>query len=109
MDPANYNYTRRNQQEIHKLIQMLYKLANTNKEYEYLVYQRRGYQNVPLWVLMNALTLGQLSKMYSFLSLQVKSKVSQNFEFVNERLFSHKVYSEVSDTVLHQKLAIPKS
>ena len=81
---------------------------------------------MPLWVLMNALTFGQLSKMYSFLSSEVKSKVSQKFEFVNERqleqylkvlvlyrnvcahnerLFSHKVYSEVPDTILHQKLA----
>ena len=130
LDPANYNYTRRNQQGIHKLIQMLDKLANTNMDYEYLVYQRRVYQNVPLWVLMNALTFGQLSKMYSFLSSRVKSKVSQNFEFVNERqleqylkvlvlyrnvcahnerLFSHKVYSEIPDTILHQKLAIPKN
>ena len=85
---------------------------------------------MPLWVLMNALTFGQLSKMYSFLSSEVKSKVSQKFEFVNERqleqylkvlvlyrnvcahnerLFSHKVYSEVPDTILHQKLAIPKN
>ena len=130
LNPVNYNYTRRNQQGIHKLNQMLDKLANANMDYEYLVYQRRVYQNVPLWVLMNAITFGQLSKTYSFLSSQVKSKVSQNFEFANERqleqylkvlvlyrnvcahnerLFSHKVYSEVPDTILHQKLAIPKN
>lgn len=85
LDTVNYNYTRRNQQGVDRLIQMLDRLANVNADYEYLVYQRRVYHNVPLWVLMNAMTFGQLSKMYSFLSSRVQSKISQNFTHINER------------------------
>lgn len=126
----NYNYTPANQYKIDKLIKMLDRLTNVNTDYEYITYQRNTHHNVPLWVLINALTFGQISKMYSFLLSKTKSKVSFNFDFVNEkeleqylkflvlyrnvcahneRLFSHKVYSEIPDTVLHKKLGIPKT
>lgn len=126
---TNYNYIPSNQTNIDKLIKMLERLANTNTDYDYITYQRNTHHNVPLWVLINALTFGQISKMYSFLLSSTKSKVSRNFDFVNEkeleqylkflvlyrnvcahneRLFSHKVYSETPDTVLHKKLGIPK-
>lgn len=66
--------------------------------------------------------------MYTYLSSKIRSKVSHNFENVNEkelgqylkvlvlyrnvcahneRVFSHRVYSEIPDTVLHKKLNIP--
>lgn len=130
LNPANYNYSARNQNGVNKLIQILDRLANRNVDYDYLVYQRRVYHNVPLWVLMNALTFGQLSKMYSFLPSQIQSKVSHGFVHVNEReleqymkvlvlyrnvcahnerLFSHKVYSEIPNTVLHKKLGIAQN
>lgn len=130
LNPLNYNYSKKNRNGINKLIQILDRLAKVNTDYEYLVYQRRVYKNVSLWVIMNALTFGQLSKMYSFLPQQIKSKVSKNFKNVNEReleqylkvlvlyrnvcahnerLFSHKVYSEIPNTKLHQKLNIPKT
>lgn len=127
---SNYNQTKKNQQGITKLIRILSRLANTNADYDYLVYQRRVYHNVPLWVLMNAVTFGQLSKMYSFLTAGIRKKVSKNFYHLsdreleqylkvlvlyrnvcahNERLFSHKVYSEIPDTILHSKLGIAKN
>lgn len=130
LNPTNYNYSTRNQNDVNKLIQILDRLANKNIDYEYLVYQRRVYHNVPLWVLMNALTFGQLSKMYSFLPSQIQSKISRQFVHVNEReleqylkvlvlyrnvcahnerLFSHKVYSEIPNTVLHHKLGIAQN
>lgn len=130
LDVRNYNYTSANQSGIDKLIRMLGKLADDNTDYEYIIHQRKAYHNVPLWVLINALTFGQVSKMYSFLLPAEKSRVSRNFEFVNEkeleqylkvlvlyrnvcahneRLFSHKVYSEIPDTILHEKLNISKT
>lgn len=129
LTPNNYNYTRKNQRGVDKLIRILYRLANENVDYDYIVYQRKVYNNIPLWVLINAITIGQLSKMYSFLTPKIKSKISRHFIHVNEReleqylkvlvlyrnvfahnerLFSHKVYSEIPNTVLHQKLRIPQ-
>lgn len=130
LNVLNYNYSRKNQQGIHRLIQLLSKLANENTDYEYLIYQRRVYHNVPLWVLVNALTFGQLSKMYFFLPTQIQGKISRCFSHVNEhelgqylkvlvlyrnicahneRLFTNKVYSEIPNTVLHQKLDISQT
>lgn len=130
LDSANYNDSERNQNGVNNLIRILDKLANRSSDYEYLVYQRRIYHNVPLWVLVNTLTFGQLSKMYSFLLSQIQSKISRQFVHVNEReleqylkvlvlyrnvcahnerLFSHKVYSEIPNTVLHQKLGIAQN
>lgn len=126
----NYNQSRANSNGIAKLLQILSSLALSNTDYDYLVHQRTTYRNVPLWVLMNAVTFGQLSKMYSFLMPQIRKKVSKNFTHVtdkeleqflkglvlyrnvcahNERIFSHKVYSEIPDTLLHSKLGIPKN
>ena len=127
---ANYNCTQNNQRGIIKLIQILDRLANVNTDYEYLVYQRRVYHNVPLWVLMNAMTFGQLSKMYSFLSSRIQSKISRNFNHVNEReleqylnvlvlyrnvcahnerLYDYKYRKgTIDDTDVHKLLALPK-
>lgn len=130
LNPENYNYSIRNQNGVNKLISIMERLANRNINYEYLVYQRRLYHNVPLWVLINTLTFGQLSKMYSFLPFHIQSKISRQFTRVNEReleqylkvlvlyrnicahnerLFSHKVYSEIPNTILHQKLGIAQN
>ena len=129
LDVANYNYSQNNRRGVNKLIQILDRLANRNIDYGYLVYQRRVYHNVPLWVLVNAMTFGQISKLYSFSLSQIQGKISRYFTNVNEReleqylkvlvlyrnvcahnerLFSHKVYSEIPNTVLHRKLCIPQ-
>lgn len=130
LDVHNYNYSHQNQAGINKLINKLNWLVFHSTEYDYISYQRNTYQNIPLWVLINALTFGQVSKMYSFLPQQIQSKVSKNFKYANEKeleqylkvlviyrnvsahnecLFSYKGYSEIPDTMLHKKLGIQKS
>ncbi|MBQ9886306.1 MAG: Abi family protein [Lachnospiraceae bacterium] len=130
LSTSNYNYSRKNQRGINKLVKMMSQLANSNTDYDFLIYQRRVYQNVPLWVLVNAMTFGQISKMYAFLPASIRSKISHNYVHVsereleqylkvlvlyrnvcahNERLFSHKVYSEIPNTKLHLKLNIPQT
>ncbi len=130
LDVNNYNYSLQNQAGVDNLIKMLNRLISKSTDYDYILYQRNTYQNVPLWVLVNVLTFGQISKMYSFLSQQIRCKISKNFKYVNEKeleqylkvlvlyrnvcahnecLFSHKVYSEIPDTKLHKKLGIQKN
>ncbi len=127
----NYTYCAgKRRRELENLLKTLDRLANKNKKYDYLAYQRRVYQNVPLWSLMNALTFGQLSKIYSFLPDKIQSKISRQLVNVNERqlnrylkvlvlyrnvcahnerLFTKKVYSEIPNTLLHHKLKIPQN
>ena len=130
LNADNYNNTSKNQKGIEKLVKMFDKMAKQNKDHEYLVYQRNKYQNVPLWVIMNTLTFGQISKMFEFLPQNMQGKICQDFGTVkknemikylkvltlyrnvcahNERLFSYHTYIDVPDTLLHEKLSIPKN
>ena len=124
---ANYNVSTKNSRDISKLISILTYEANQNIEHSYVVYQRNTYGNVPLWVIMKTLTLGQTSKMYSFMLPNIKSKVSVHYGNItekeliqylkvltvfrnvcahNERLFSFETRFEIPDTLLHKKMSI---
>lgn len=125
---TNYNNIAKHQRGIGRLISELKNLSQS-KNYPYIEYQRNTYNNVPLWVLVNAMTFGSLSKMYIFLTSDLQTKVSKNFPNVNEkqlrqylsvltkfrnvcahneRLFSYRTKDSIPDTNLHRKLCIPK-
>lgn len=132
LTPQNYNYTSAvNQREINRLIQKyLNSLLTRPTDYSYIEHHKRAHNNVPLWVLMNALTFGTISKMYSVSKSQLQSAVSQEFEAINERqlgqilqvltvyrnvcahgdrLFSYRcAKQEIPNLPLHRKLAIPQ-
>ena len=115
--------------DIAKLTNILKNIAISNKEHLYLVHQRKSHQNVPLWVAVNALTFGQISKMYTLLPFDLQSAVAQEYPFVNEkeleqflksltlfrnvcahneRLYCFSSRYDIPDTIIHQKLNIPK-
>lgn len=128
LNSTNYNVSSKNYHDISKLISILSYEANQNTEHSYVVYQRNTYGNVPLWVIIKTLTLGQTSKMYSFMLPQIKSKVSVHYRNItekeliqylkvltvfrnicahNERLFSFQTRFEIPDNLLHKKMHIP--
>lgn len=127
LNPDNYNDV--NKKGIMKLIKMLEKMANKNKDHKYLIYQRKKYHNIPLWVILNALTFGQISKMFEFLPQNIQGLICQDFGNIkknemikylkvltlyrnvcahNDRLFSYHIYIDIPDTLIHKKLNIPK-
>lgn len=129
LDINNYNDTPQNHIEIEKLIQRLDYIANRNTHYEYINYHRRNYSNVPLWILVNALPLGTVSKMYQYSNHSLRAKVCMDFENLNERqleqillvmtkfrnvcahgerLFSYRTVDSIGDLLMHQKLEIPQ-
>lgn len=129
LTPTNYNYTLKNQKDINKLIKFLSFEANINTEHTYVVYQRATYSNVPLWVVMNTLTFGQTSKMFSLFTSSMQAKITINYNYVtekelvqylkvlthfrnvcahNERLYSFQSRYEIPDTKLHLKMKISK-
>ena len=85
LNSANYNVSNKNSRDVSKLISILTYEANQNTEHSYVVYQRNTYGNVPLWVIMKTLTLGQTSKMYSFMLPSIKSKVSVHYGNITEK------------------------
>lgn len=76
LDATKYNYTRTNQSDINDLIGRLSKIASDPKDYSYIRHQLKQHGNIPLWVMMKALTLGTVSKFYSFLPQSIQSNVS---------------------------------
>lgn len=124
----NYNYTRRNQNKINRLITTITKAIAMPSNYSYITHHATVYGNVPLWVATNALTFGQISKMYQYSTSDIRAKVSHNFANMsevqlhqlirilascrnvcahNERLYSFQVTEAIPDTVLHKKLQLP--
>lgn len=78
----------------------------------------------------NALTFGQISKMFEFLLQNIQGLICQDFGNIkknemikylkvltlyrnvcahNERLFSYHTYIDIPDTLIHKRLNIPKS
>lgn len=129
LDDANYIRQASSNDDVKRLIGALDQLANQNNNYPYIKYQRVTYQNVPLWVLINAISFGTLSKFYSLLTSDLQSKISKNFEKVNERklgqylsvitkfrnvcahnerLFTYKTKNDIPDTNIHMELEISK-
>lgn len=84
LDATKYNYITSNQADINELVSRLSRIVNDPYEYKYILYQKRTYGNIPLWVMMKALTIGTVSKMYSFLPQCIQCKVSMEFAHVNE-------------------------
>lgn len=128
LDINHYYNIPRNRSDISRLIHELDKLANHTSDYPYINHQRITYNNVPLWVVINGVTFGTLSKLYSLLTQDIRIKVSKNFDRVNEkqlaqylavitkfrnvcahneRLYSYRTKDNIPNTVLHQKLNIP--
>lgn len=68
----NYDYVAKNQIEIDKLVMKLEEIINNPKDYKYIRHQKEKHGNVPLWVLVKALTIGSVSKLYSFLQPSIK-------------------------------------
>ncbi len=128
LNSANFTNNPKYTMDITRLIKTLDKLANLNSDYPYIIHQRNTYGNVPLWVLINGLPFGTLSKFYIALTQDIKIKISKNFNKVNEkqleqflrvitkfrnicahgeRLFSFKNDHAIPNTNIHKKLLIP--
>lgn len=68
-----------------KLLNMLEYIANKDTSHEYLAYYRRANKNVPLWVAVNAMTFGQISKMLTALRDNEKTKIAKRFGSETQR------------------------
>lgn len=127
LDINNFNNTKRTHKTASRLIATLQR-AVSSTDYVYVNYYRDTYKNIPLWVLVNVLTFGNLSKMYQVFPQSLQSKVCKNFGSINrrqmeqflsvltkfrnvcahgERLFTYRTMDSISDLPLHKKLSIP--
>ncbi|MCI9263556.1 MAG: Abi family protein [Oscillospiraceae bacterium] len=73
------------QAAVRKLISVLVSVALPPSGHEYIDHQWKNHQNVPLWVTVKALTLGNISKMYSLCHPSVQSGVAREFPGVSSK------------------------
>jgi len=128
LDKHNFNYIPKYSAGIDELTRRLSHLATRPTDYAYINYHRRKYNNVPLWVLINAVTLGSISRFYMYSNPSLQSKICKDFPCLNEkqleqilsvvtkfrnvcahgeRLFTYQTRDTIGDLLLHQKLNIP--
>ena len=130
LDATNYNYVAKNQEGINKLISDLSEIVKNPKDYKYIQHQKRNYDNIPLWVMVKALTMGRVSKMYSYLKPEIQTDISKEYKCVNEnelarmldmlarvrnvcahneRLYNY-VYQKgaIEDSYVHKAINIPR-
>lgn len=124
-----YNYNNKNKQQVQRLVNSLQKAISVPSQYAYINHYAKAHHNVPLWVATNALTFGQISKMYQYATTDLRSKISKNFTNISEkqlhqfitilarcrnvcahgeRLFSFRIHETIPNTLLHIKLQIPQ-
>ena len=105
-------------------------LSNAVEKKEYITHYITKYGFVPLWVLVNDLTFGQLSKFYSLMKQPEKIKVSmywnnlkyselesymktlsffRNLCAHDDRIYNARSVYPIPDTEVHKKLSIKKN
>ena len=85
LDVNSYNYNKRNQQQVHRLVHSLQKAISVPSQYAYINHSANTHHNIPLWVATNALTFGQISKMYQYATTDLRTKISKNFTNISEK------------------------
>lgn len=126
---SNYNDSPKNKRDIDRLIKILRRYTEGNTDYHYINHASTKYGNVPLWVLINALTFGNISKFYLLSKYDMQAKISRNFEGINEsqlskilivltgfrnvcahgeRLYCYHTKQAIPNLALHRKLNLPK-
>ena len=127
LNPANFNTAKKNLNAVNRLLASLMKTISSPAHHNYIGHYAEKYQNVPLWVTMNAITFGQLSAFYQYMSNDLQVKVSKHFsscsekqlhQFLSitakcrnicahgERLYDFQTSGTIPDTLLHDKLSI---
>ncbi len=124
----NYNYVEY-QNEINETIAILRNIIDKQSDkYDYVKHHKDRYDNVPLWVLVNTLTLGNVSKIYQYSVSKIQIKIAKEFTGVykeqlasmlnvlskfrnvcahNERLYNYKIKQKaIRDLEIHKKLRL---
>ena len=101
-------------------------ISKSMSKKNYIKHYILNYGFVPLWVLVNAITLGRLSQFYSLMDQSVRIKVSQHWDVKeadlnqyiktlafyrnlcahDDRLYSSKCNQDIPNTNIHEKLNI---
>ena len=129
LNVKNYDYTGKKKNVINKMVKIMSGQLRYDSDYAYIRHYMNTYQYVPLWVLMNVLTIGQLSKIYAGQKGRIQIRVCQDFGSLkvnelgkmltvmtkfrnvcahNDRLFDFHTKDALLDGNIYERLQIPK-
>lgn len=127
---SHYLVTKSNQHDVQKLIKILSYHITHKSDYSYITHYKKHHRNVPLWIMIQILTIGQLSHMYDFLKASVPIQVCKDYYDISrkdmhsflsvmtkhrnacahgDRFFNYITKDSITDTIIHQKLHIPRA
>lgn len=126
LEPHNYS-PRASHRELTKLLNTIGYYSTRDTKHKYIKHYRENHGNVPLWVVINALSIGNISVLYACLQDDIKSKIAKEYAYVNEseieamlrsltkfrnlcahgeRLFNDRIGDAIPNTNIHEKLEI---
>jgi len=129
LNSLNYDYAGLKIPLIKTLIKIMSGQLRKDSHYAYIHHYLKVYQDVPLWVLINVMTFGQMSKLYACQKGQIKIRVCNDFgkikinEFEkmiavstkfrnvcahNERLFDFRTKDALLDMNIHKRLHLQR-
>lgn len=127
---SNYMVTPANKREIQKLLDIFHYQLTRNQDHAYINHYKATHHNVPLWIMVQVLTLGQLSHMFDYLKATVPIKVCNDFHHITrkdmhsflsimtkhrnvcahgDRFFNYVTKDSITDTLIHKKLHISQT
>lgn len=124
LNVTNYNY-KKYQCEINTCVSIIKNNIDNSSKYKYIEHYKKKHDTIPLWVIIQTLTFGNLSKLFSFSRQELQSKIARNFKDVygnqlssmlnvlskfrnvcahGERLYNFKTKSSIIDLPIHKTL-----
>ena len=129
LDISHYDYSGKKKIVIQNMLKIMKGQLRSDSDYVYIRHYMMKYKYVPLWVLFNVLTIGQLSKIYSCQKGRVQIQVCQDFGPIkinemtkmlavmtkfrnvcahNDRLFDFRTKDALCDMKIHERLSLPR-
>ena len=127
LDISHYDYSGKKKIVIQNMLKIMKGQLRSDSDYVYIRHYMMKYKYVPLWVLFNVLTIGQLSKIYSCQKGRVQIQVCQDFGPIkinemtkmlavmtkfrnvcahNDRLFDFRTKDALCDMKIHERLSL---
>lgn len=129
LDISHYDYSGKKKIVIQNMLEIMKGQLRSDSDYVYIRHYMTKYKYIPLWVLFNVLTIGQLSKIYSCQKGRVQIQVCQDFGPIkinemtkmlavmtkfrnvcahNDRLFDFRTKDALCDMKIHERLSLPR-
>ncbi len=105
LDLSCYGVTKKNRRMIEKFIDDVNTMLGRNPKKrpafkkDYLEHYKSAHDNVPLWVVMNSLSLGQAFKFYTFLDESARFAIAQRYQAMFDEMHGKRVIRITHQTI----------